>query len=87
MTLIEKYRKLSEDQKEKLKHVKDEVGLNNFLLEMNATLSDEEKRSVLEYLQTGNLPLTIEILADVAGGKIVCSPKKESNPEIISKSG
>ena len=52
MTLIEKYRKLSEDQKEKLKHVKDEVGLDNFLSEMNATLSDEEKRSALEYLQT-----------------------------------
>jgi len=68
MTLIEKYEKLSSSQKERFKEVKDEAGLNSFLLEMNATLSDDEKQAVLEYLETSKLPLSIDVLEDVAGG-------------------
>jgi len=83
MTLIEKYEKLSSSQKVRLKVVKDEAGLNSFLSEMNATLSDDEKQAVLEYLETSKLPLSIGVLEDVAGGKIVCSPKKDEVPKVV----
>ena len=83
MTLREKYMKLTDEQKEKLKDVKDEAGLDSFLSEMNATLSDEERQAVIEYLKTGSLPLTIDVLEDVAGGRWVHAPREDNNPKIV----
>ena len=69
MTLSEKYKTLTAEQKEALAAVKTPEALDAFLAENNLVLSDEEKQQAMEYFNTGAVPLSDDDLDSVAGGK------------------
>ena len=68
MTLAERYKSLTPEQKEKFSTVKNEKDFDAFLNEYNFVLPDELKAKVLEYINTDKLPLSEEELESVAGG-------------------
>ena len=68
MTLQEKFQALTPEQREKFYTIKDSAGLDGFLAETGAALSQEEKERVMELITSGKLPVADEELDNVAGG-------------------
>ena len=70
MTLAEKLQALTPEQREKFYTIKDSAGLDGFLAETGAALSQEEKERVMELITSGKLPVADEELDNVAGGDL-----------------
>ena len=68
MTLTEKFAKLTPEQREKFSAVSDSAGLDAFLAETGAALSQEEKARVMELITSGKQPLADEELENASGG-------------------
>jgi len=68
MTIAEKFANLTPEHLEKFKALKDSAGLDAFLTETGLELTAEEKAKVLQYIESGKLPLADEELDNVAGG-------------------
>jgi hypothetical protein len=68
MSIAEKYKNLSAEQREKFNALKDSAGLDIFLSETGMDMNPDEKAQVLQYIESGKLPLTDEELENVAGG-------------------
>lgn len=68
MTLAEKFAGLTPEQKEKFLAVKTPEELEPFLAVEKIELTEEERKSALEYLTTGAVALGDDDLAAVAGG-------------------
>ena len=58
MSLTAKFNELTSEQQEAFGEVKSAEALDKFLADNNVTLTDEEKSNVVEYLETGMMPLT-----------------------------
>ena len=68
MTLLEKYKTLTPEQRQAFSTIKTALELDDFLAKSNITLSDEEKAQAVEYFDKGTLPLSDDDLESVAGG-------------------
>ena len=68
MNLTERFAALTPEQREKFYTVSDSAGLDAFLAETDAALSQEEKARVMELITTGMLPIADEELDNAAGG-------------------
>ncbi|MCL2078569.1 MAG: hypothetical protein FWH17_01855 [Oscillospiraceae bacterium] len=71
MTMQEKFAALTPLQREKLDELKDNAKMEAFLSENDIKLTDEEKTQILEFIESGKLPLSDEQLENVAGGGLV----------------
>jgi hypothetical protein len=69
MTLTERFASLTPKHREQFAAVKDEAALDAFAAEHGVELTAEDKTSVLEYFQSGVIPLDDDDLEAVAGGK------------------
>jgi hypothetical protein len=69
MSLIEKFRSFTPNQKEKFFSVKDSAGFDVFLTESGIELTSEEKAQIQEYYAKGRLPLSDEELENVDGAQ------------------
>ncbi|MCL2051501.1 MAG: hypothetical protein FWG91_07230 [Lachnospiraceae bacterium] len=67
----EKFVALTPVQREKLDELKDSAKLDAFLLENGCELTVEEKEMLIDFIETGKLPLSDEQLENVAGGGLV----------------
>ena len=68
MTQKENFKGITPEHLEKFKVLKDSAGLDALLTEAGIELTAEEKTKVLEYIESGKLPLADEELENVAGG-------------------
>ena len=68
MTLMEKFAKLTPEQREKLNAVKDEAALIAFAAENGIELTEQDKRDALAYFESGVLPMSEDDMDAVAGG-------------------
>jgi len=68
MTFTEKFANLTPEYLEKFNALKESAGLDALLTEAGLELTAEEKTKVLQYIETGKLPLADEELDNVAGG-------------------
>ena len=68
MTITEKFATLTTEQQEKFNALKDGAGLDAFLSDTGLELTEEEKAQVLEFIETGKLPIDDDELDAVAGG-------------------
>ena len=69
MSLTAKFNELTSEQQEAFNEIKSVEALDKFLADNNITLTDEEKSSVVEYFETGMLPLSDDDMDAVTGGK------------------
>ena len=69
MSLTTKFSELTSEQQEAFNKIKSVEALDKFLADNNVTLTDEEKSNVVEYFETGMLPLDDDDLDAVTGGK------------------
>ena len=76
MTLVEKLQELTPEQREKLDELKDIAKLDTFLSENALELTAVEKAQVIEFIETGKLPLSDEELDSAAGGGLLDNVKK-----------
>jgi len=68
MTITEKFATLTTEQQEKFNALKDGAGLDAFLSDTGLELTEEEKAQVLEFIETGKLPIDDDELDAAAGG-------------------
>jgi hypothetical protein len=68
MSLTERYKNLSAEQRETFNALKDSAGLDIFLSATGIEMNPDEKAQVLEYITSGKLPLSDEELENVSGG-------------------
>ena len=69
MSLTTKFNELTSEQQEAFNEIKTVEALDKFILDNNITLTDEEKSSIIEYFETGMLPLSDDDMDAVTGGK------------------
>ena len=70
MTLMEKFATLAPEQQEQFKLIKNVEQLDAFLADNKLELPEEDRKQLLEYFETGKLPLADEELENAAGGKM-----------------
>lgn len=68
MEMIEKFKKLTNEQRKQFITIRDGAKLDVFLSETGVELTREEKARILEYFQSGKLSLSDDELDNVAGG-------------------
>ena len=68
MTLKEKLTSLTPEQKKKFDGIKTAGQLEEFIADCILELSDEEKKGLLDYLESGKFPLTDDEMENAAGG-------------------
>ena len=68
MTLKEKLGTLTPEQREAFNGIKNARQLEAFLTECKPEMTDEEKRNLLDYLESGKFPLTDDELENAVGG-------------------
>ena len=81
MTLKEKLASLTPEQQEAFSGIKTAEQLEAFIADFKPELSDEEKKSLLDYLETGKFPLSDDDLDNAAGG--MPSPQSPKAPDGI----
>gem|GEM_PF-783859 len=74
MSLTAKFNELTSEQQEAFKEIKSAEALDKFIADNNITLTDEEKSSVVEYIETGMMPLSDDDMGAVTGGKGSSTP-------------
>ena len=80
MTLKEKLGNLTPEQKKEFGGIKTAEQLEAFIAECKPELSEEEKKSLLDYLESGKFPLSDDDLESAAGGGPVKLGPKEPLP-------
>ena len=82
MTLMEKFAKLTPEQRGNLGAVKDEAALVAFAAESGIELTEQDKRDALAYFESGVLPMSDDDMAAVAGGEAAENDSsEEEKPE------
>ena len=68
MSLFEKLETLTPEQLERFYAITCENDLDSFLTDTNIEITDEIKESIIEFINTGTLPVSDDVLKEVAGG-------------------
>ena len=84
MNLTQKFSELSQDQQDQFNALKNGAELDAFLAENKIELSAEESADILEYIDTGRLPLSDDDMETVAGGKQTQEQKDGRNFTVAS---
>ena len=83
MSLMEKFAKLTPEQREKLDSVNDEATLVAFAAENSIELTEQDKKEALAYFENGVAPMSDDDMEAVAGG----AAAKKSSPEKAAADG
>ena len=78
MSLMEKFAKLTPEQREKFDSVKDENALVAFAAENGIELTEQDKKDALAYVENGVAPMSDDDMEAVAGGN---AKKEESRKQ------
>jgi hypothetical protein len=81
MTLTERFASFTPGQREQFANLKDEAALDAFTAEHSVELTAEDKASVLEYFQSGVLPLDDHDLEAVAVGQSKANAMAQSEAQ------
>ena len=81
MSLTAKFNGLTSEQQEAFGEVKSAEALDKFIADNNIILTDEEKSNVVEYIETGMMPLSDDDLDAVVGGKGNQTPLDKARAE------
>ena len=81
MTLKEKLAALAPEQKEAFDGIRTAEQLRAFIADCMPELSEEEKKSLLNYLESGKFPLSDDDLENAAGGLSFPWPSDSGPPK------